>query len=120
VSKRQTFRYCVDFVEIDQNRRTLSNEFTLNWCLRYDFARSLWWPRQLTYVISRIDPYVDSAENARIDAAMAQLDSQKTLNYVAAARAFGTHPMTLARRYKGKPVPRAEANSTCRQRLNNT
>jgi Tc5 transposase DNA-binding domain len=63
---------------------------------------------------------MDSAKNAQIDAAMAQLDSQKTLNYAAAARAFGIHPTTLARRYKGKTVSRAEANSTFRQRLNNT
>jgi hypothetical protein len=63
---------------------------------------------------------MDSAKNAQIDAAMAQLDSQKTLNYAAAARVFGIHPTTLARRYKGKTVSRAEANSTFRQRLNNT
>jgi hypothetical protein len=44
-------------------------------------------------------------QNARIDAAMAQLDSQETLNYAAAARAFGIHSTTLARRCKGKTVP---------------
>jgi hypothetical protein len=47
---------------------------------------------------------MDSTKNARIDAAMAQLDSQKTLNYAAAARAFRIHPTTLARRYRGKTV----------------
>jgi hypothetical protein len=35
---------------------------------------------------------------------MAMLDSQSTLNYAAAARAFQIHPTTLARRYKGKTV----------------
>ena len=62
---------------------------------------------------------MDSTKNARIDAAMAQLDSQKTLNYAAAARAFGIHPTTLWRRYSGKTVSREKANSTFRQRLNN-
>jgi hypothetical protein len=49
---------------------------------------------------------------------MDRLDSQNTLSY-AAARAFETHTTTLARRYKGKPVSKAEAKSTFRQRLNN-
>jgi hypothetical protein len=57
---------------------------------------------------------MDSTKNAQIDAAMALLDSQKTLNYAAAARAFRIDPTTLARRYKGKQVSRAEANSTYR------
>jgi hypothetical protein len=47
---------------------------------------------------------MDSAKNARSDAVVAQLDSQKTVNYAAGARAFGIHPTTLARRYKGKTV----------------
>jgi hypothetical protein len=47
---------------------------------------------------------MDSAKNTQIDAAMAQLDSQKTLNYAAAARAFKIHSTTLARHYKGKTV----------------
>jgi Tc5 transposase DNA-binding domain len=63
---------------------------------------------------------MDSTKNARIKAAMAMLDSQSTLNYVAAARAFQIHPTTLARRYRGQTVSREEANSTFRQCLNNT
>jgi Tc5 transposase DNA-binding domain len=62
---------------------------------------------------------MDSAKNARIRAAMDHLDSQDVLNYAAAARAFKVDPTTLARRYRGKTVSRAEANSTYRQRLNN-
>jgi hypothetical protein len=57
---------------------------------------------------------MDSANNARIDAVVAQLDSQKTVNYAAGARAFGIHPTTLARRYKGKNVFWAVADSTFR------
>jgi hypothetical protein len=62
---------------------------------------------------------MDSAKNARISAAMDQLDSQDVLNYAATARAFKIYPTTLARRYRGQTVSRAEANSTYRQRLNN-
>jgi hypothetical protein len=61
---------------------------------------------------------MDSTKNDRIKAAMDQLDSQKVLNYAAAARDHHISPMTLARRYKGKTVSQAEANSTYRQRLN--
>jgi hypothetical protein len=57
---------------------------------------------------------MDSAQNTRINAAMDELDSQDVLNYAAAARAFKIHPTTLARRYKGQTVSRAEANSTYR------
>jgi Tc5 transposase DNA-binding domain len=61
---------------------------------------------------------MDSTKNDRIKAAMDQLDSQKVLNYATAARDHHISPMTLARRYRGKTVSRAEANSTYRQRLN--
>jgi hypothetical protein len=40
---------------------------------------------------------MESTKNARIEAAMESLDSQSTLNYAAAAKAFQIHPMTLAR-----------------------
>jgi Tc5 transposase DNA-binding domain len=63
---------------------------------------------------------MESTKNDRIEAAMAVLDSQSTLNYAAAARAFKIHPTTLARRYRGKTVSREEANSTFRQCLNDT
>jgi hypothetical protein len=61
---------------------------------------------------------MDSTKNGRIEAALDQLKSQKTLNYAAAARDHHVHRTTLARRYCGKTVSRAEANSTYRQRLN--
>ena len=61
---------------------------------------------------------MDSTKNDRINAAMDQLDSQMALNYAAAARDHNIDRTTLARRYKGKTVSRAEANSTYRQRLN--
>ena len=63
---------------------------------------------------------MESTKNARFEAAIALLDSQSTLNYAAAARAFQIHPTALARRYKGKTVSQEEANSTFRQRLNDT
>jgi hypothetical protein len=52
---------------------------------------------------------MDSTKNAYISTAMDQLNSQSTLDYAAAARAFGIHPTTLAWRYKGKTVSREEA-----------
>jgi hypothetical protein len=61
---------------------------------------------------------MDSTKNDRIKAAMDQLDSQRALNYAAAARDHNIHRTTLARRYNGKTVSRTEANSTYRQRLN--
>jgi Tc5 transposase DNA-binding domain len=61
---------------------------------------------------------MDSTKNGRIEAAIDQLKSQKTLNYAAAARDHDVHRTTLARRYCGKTVSREEANSTYRQRLN--
>jgi hypothetical protein len=61
---------------------------------------------------------IDSTKNDRIKAAMDQLDSQKVLNYAITARDHYISPITLARRYRGKTVSRAEANSTYRQRLN--
>jgi transposase-like protein len=63
---------------------------------------------------------MESTKDARIQAAMAMLDSQSTLNYAEAARAFDIHPMTLARRYRGQTVSREEANSNFRQCLNST
>ena len=63
---------------------------------------------------------MESTKNARIEAAMAMLDSQSTLNYTEAARAFDIHPTTLARRYRGQTGSREEANSNYRQCLNST
>ena len=61
-----------------------------------------------------------STKNAQYDGAMALLDSQKTLNYAAAARAFKIDPRALARRYRGETGSREEANSSVCQRLNDT
>jgi Tc5 transposase DNA-binding domain len=63
---------------------------------------------------------MESTKNARIEAAMAMLDSQSTLNYAEAARAFDIHPTTLARRYRGQTGSREEANLNYRQCLNST
>jgi Tc5 transposase DNA-binding domain len=61
---------------------------------------------------------MNSTKNDRIKAVIDQLDSQRTLNYAAAARDYHIDRTTLARRYNGKTVSRVEANSTYRQRLN--
>jgi Tc5 transposase DNA-binding domain len=61
---------------------------------------------------------MDSTKNDRIKAAIDELNSQKTLNYAAAARAHNIDRTTLSRRYNGKTVSRAEATSTYRQCLN--
>jgi transposase-like protein len=61
---------------------------------------------------------MESTKNARIEAAMAMLDSQSTLNYAEAARAFDIHPTTLARQYRGQTSSYKEANSNFRQCLN--
>jgi hypothetical protein len=63
---------------------------------------------------------MESIKNARIEAAMATLDSQSTLIYAEAARAFDIHPTTLARRYRGQTSSRKEVNLNFRQCLNNT
>ena len=41
---------------------------------------------------------------AQIEAAIAHLNRQETLNYAEAARAYGIDPITLARRHKGLTV----------------
>ena len=63
---------------------------------------------------------MESTKNARIEAVMAMLDSQSTLNYAEAARAFDIHPTTLARRYRDQTGSRKETNSNYRQCLNST
>ena len=54
-----------------------------------------------------------------MEAAIAYLNAQDQPNYAAAARLYGLAPSTLARRYQGISVSRAEATSTHHQRLNN-
>jgi transposase-like protein len=61
---------------------------------------------------------MDSTKNDQIKAEIDDLDSQRALNYAATARAHNINRMTLARRYNGKTVSRAEATSTYRQCLN--
>jgi Tc5 transposase DNA-binding domain len=61
---------------------------------------------------------MDSTKNDRIKAAIDDLDSQRAPNYAATARAHNIERTTLARRYNGKTVSRAEATSTYRQCLN--
>jgi hypothetical protein len=56
---------------------------------------------------------------AQIDAAIAHLEAQEKLNDIEAGKLFGVHRTTLMRRYTRKTRSRAEANSNCRQRLNN-
>jgi hypothetical protein len=57
---------------------------------------------------------MEPTKNARIKAAMELLNSQSTLNYAAAARAFQIHPTTLARQYRCETTTQKEANSTFR------
>jgi hypothetical protein len=47
---------------------------------------------------------MDSTKNDRIKAAIDELNSQKALNYAAAARANNIDRTTLSRRYNGKTV----------------
>jgi hypothetical protein len=55
-----------------------------------------------------------------MEAAIAHLNLQKSLNYAEAARTtIRVDPSALARRHKGLTVTRAEATSTFHQRLNN-
>jgi hypothetical protein len=61
---------------------------------------------------------MDSTKNDRVKATMNRLDSQRALNYAAAARDHHINPTTLTRRYNDKTVSQAKANSTYRQRLN--
>jgi carboxypeptidase C (cathepsin A) len=56
---------------------------------------------------------------AQMKAAIAYLDAQDQPNYAAAARLYKLASSTLARRYQGISVSRAEATSTHHQRLNN-
>jgi hypothetical protein len=54
---------------------------------------------------------MEPTKNARIEAVIELLNSQLTLNYAAAARAFQIYPMTLARRYRCETTTQEEANS---------
>ncbi|ERF75560.1 hypothetical protein EPUS_08972 [Endocarpon pusillum Z07020] len=56
---------------------------------------------------------------AQMEAAIAHLNRQSSLNYTEVAKTHGIAPTTLARRHQGLSVSRAEATSTYHQRLNN-
>jgi Tc5 transposase DNA-binding domain len=63
---------------------------------------------------------MDSLKTTQIERAIAHLNAQERPNYAAAVKLFEIDRTTLWRRYKSLTVSRAEANSTYRQRLNNT
>jgi hypothetical protein len=54
---------------------------------------------------------------ARIQAAIEDLDSQKRVNYSATAKKWNLERTTLAKRHRGETRPNQEANSYGRQRL---
>jgi hypothetical protein len=56
--------------------------------------------------------------NARIEAAIADLESQERVNYAAAARKWGVERTTLAKRYRGETGTIEEATSYSRKKLN--
>jgi hypothetical protein len=58
--------------------------------------------------------------NARIEAAIADLESQNRKNFKATATKWNLDRTTLARRYRGETGSKQEANSYTRQRLTDT
>jgi hypothetical protein len=65
-----------------------------------------------------MDPH-SMTHNARMDAAMAELDAQLKPNFSAAAEKWMLERTTLAKRWKGQTMSREEANSEYRQLLTN-
>ena len=61
----------------------------------------------------------NSTHDARIEAALADLESQEKPNYSATAKKWQLERTTLAKRHKGQTVSKAYANSESRQRLTN-
>jgi hypothetical protein len=59
----------------------------------------------------------NSTMESRIESALADLESQDSVNYAATARKWQIERTTLARRHKGQRTSRAVANSKYRQRL---
>ena len=59
----------------------------------------------------------NSTTKSAIELALDDLKLQKKPNYSATARKFGVEHTTLAKRFKGKTVSRAIANSEHRQHL---
>jgi hypothetical protein len=57
------------------------------------------------------------AHNAQIDRAVAHLKAQKKPNIAAAAREFEVARLTLADRFRGKAISRAEITSNIKKKL---
>ena len=55
--------------------------------------------------------------NARIQAAIADLDSQERINYAATAKKWNLDRTTLARRHRGETVSNQDATSYARRQL---
>lgn len=64
-----------------------------------------------TYFTTSLWQCANSSKMTQIDAAIAHLEAQNSLNYSEASRLFGIPVSTLSRRYRGKPTSRAEATS---------
>ena len=65
--------------------------------------------------------YVNSMDhNARIQAAITDLESQETVNYAATAKKWKIDRSTLSRRYRGKTGPNQDATSYSRKQLTDT
>ena len=58
--------------------------------------------------------------NARIEAAIADLESQERTNYAATATKWGLKRETLSKRFRGETGSNQEANSYARRRLTDT
>ena len=58
--------------------------------------------------------------DARIEAAIADLESQERVNYSATAKKWNVDRTTLAKRHRGKTGSNQDANSYARQRLTDT
>jgi hypothetical protein len=78
-------------------------------------------PNPHHYPFTRIFPTTFNAMNSttdsRIEFALADLESQDSINYAATARKWGIERTTLARRHKGQSTSRAVANSKYCQHL---
>jgi len=59
-----------------------------------------------------------AAHNTRIENALAELNSQKRVNYAATARKWGVERTTLAKRHRGETRTAEEFYSDSRQKLN--
>jgi hypothetical protein len=60
---------------------------------------------------------MNSTRDSQIESALADLESQDSVNYAATAKKWEIHRSMLNRRHKGQSTSRAVANSKYRQRL---